>query len=196
MSGFQGKQVASAVIDRARGGDTRAHEVIFRTFSAPVYTLALRMTGSASTAEDLLQDTFIEVMRSIGRYRADASLGTWIRTVAVSKCLMYMRSAWRRRATLFRDLPDDHHASIGLTTPEAPVQLRLDLERALTRLPDVSRIVVLLHDVEGYTHREIAELMGMSVSFSKSQLARARGRLRETLASHSENALDRHEHTS
>jgi RNA polymerase sigma-70 factor (ECF subfamily) len=109
---------------------------------------------------------------------------------------MYMRSAWQRKATLFRDLPDDLHASIVPTSPASPVQLRLDLERALTRLPDTSRIVVMLHDVEGYTHREIAELMGMSVSFSKSQLARAHRRLRAILASHGEHALERYEHTS
>lgn len=179
MSGFAGKQVAPEVLRRARAGDMAAHEAIFEVFSAPVFSLAARMTGSTATADDILQETFVEVIRSVGRFRGDSSLATWIRRIAVSKSLMHMRTAWQRRATLFRDLGDERKPF----EPAAPatsgaVNAKLDLDKALARLSDASRMVVLLHDVEGYTHAEIARLMGKSVSFSKSQLARAHQRLR------------------
>ena len=183
MSGFANKTLPDAVLNRGRRGDMRAHAEIYRVFSAPVYTLAARMTGSTAAADDILQETFLEVIRSLGQFRGHASIATWIRRVAVSKSLMHLRSAWQRRATLFRDLGEAEAAAIEPRSPgEAnAVQDNHDLERALARLPDTSRVVVLLYDVEGYSHAEIAELMGMSVSFSKSQLSRARARLRKLL---------------
>jgi RNA polymerase sigma factor (sigma-70 family) len=180
MAGFADRRVDPGVLARAQKGDMKAHEIIFRTFSPPVYSLMARMTGSTVTADDLLQETFIEVMRSIGRFRGEASLATWIRKIAVSKCLMHLRSAWRNRATLFRDLGEEHLPYEPAVACDSPLtQAQMDLERALARLSDTSRVVVILHDIEGYTHREIAELMGKSVSFSKSKLARAHQRLRQ-----------------
>lgn len=168
---------------RGRRGDMGAHAEIFGVFSRPVYTLAARMTGSRAAADDILQETFLEVIRSLEGFRGQASLATWIRRIAVSKSLMHLRSAWQRRATLFRDLGEAESTAleprnVGETRA---VQENLDLERALARLPDTGRVVVLLYDVEGYSHAEIAKLMGMSVSFSKSQLARAHARLRKLL---------------
>lgn len=195
MSGFANKSVPADVLARAKRGDMAAHAEIFRVFSSPVYTLAARLTGSTAAADDVLQESFLEVIRSLAKFRGDASLATWIRRIAVSKSLMYLRSAWRRRATLFRDLGDAGASAIEpASAAEArAVQLNMDLEKALARLPDISRVVVLLYDVEGYSHAEIAELMGMSVSFSKSQVSRAHARLREMLGS---DALmeDRNEH--
>lgn len=183
MAGFANKSIDPGVLARAQKGDMKAHEVIFRTFSPPVYSLLARMTGSTVTADDLLQETFIEVMRSIDRFRGEASLATWIRKIAVSKCLMHLRSAWRNRATLFRDLGEDHLPYEPAVACDSPLtQAQMDLERALARLSDTSRVVVILHDIEGYTHGEIAELMGKSVSFSKSQLSRAHQRLRRAVA--------------
>ena len=180
MAGFADRRVDPGVLARAQKGDMKAHEVIFRTFSPPVYSLMARMTGSTVTADDLLQETFIEVMRSIGRFRGEGSLATWVRKIAVSKCLMHLRSAWRNRATLFRDLGEEHLPYEPAVACDSPLtQAQMDLERALARLSDTSRVVVILHDIEGYTHREIAELMGKSVSFSKSKLARAHQRLRQ-----------------
>lgn len=183
MSGFANKTVPPEIIARARRGDMCAHAEIFRVFSRPVYSLAARMTGSTAAADDVLQETFLEVIRSLSQFRAEASVATWIRRIAVSKSLMHLRSAWQRRATLFRDLGEADTVAIEPASPSEAraVQLNLDLERALARLPDVSRVVVLLYDVEGHSHAEIAELMGMSVSFSKSQLSRAHARLRAML---------------
>lgn len=191
MAGFAGRTIDPGIVARARRGDMRAHEIIYRTYSAPVYSLLARMTGSTVTADDLSQETFIEVIRSIDRFRGDASLATWIRRIAVSKCLMHLRSAWQNRATLFRDLGENHPATEPRIVGEAALsQVQIDLERALARLSDVSRVVVILHDIEGYTHREIAVLMGKSVSFSKSQLARAHQRLRQGIGAGASDSRD------
>jgi len=182
MSGFAGKTVSEALLDRARRGDPAAQAAIYRLFASPVFSLAARLTGSRVAAEDVLQDTFIEVLRGLSGFRGDAAFATWVRRIAVSRSLMYLRTAWQRRATLFRDLVNDDQGDWEVPDRSgADPGARMDLERALARLPDVSRIDVLLHDVEGHTHAEIAELMGMSESFSKSQLSRAHARLRNLL---------------
>jgi RNA polymerase sigma-70 factor (ECF subfamily) len=141
-----------------------------------VYSLARRLTRTAEDAEDVLQETFLEVCRSIGRWRAEGSLWGWIRTIAASKALMRYR---REKVRATEELDEVLGEQIGKSGDDVP--LRLDLEQALERLPERSRAVVWLHDVEGYTHEEIAELMGMTTSFSKSQLARAHQRLRRWL---------------
>ena len=183
MSKFADIQIDPAIVKRAARGDARAHEIIYRAFAAPVYSLCLRFTKVPAQAEDLVQETFIEIMRSIARFRGEAALGSWIRRIAVSKALMYLRSAWTARG---QSLADDWHevtpgdvASHGV--PARPDEA-LDLDMALANLPATSRTVVWLHDVEGYTHKEIAALMGRTESFSKSQLSRAYQRLRPLLS--------------
>ena len=98
MSKFADIQIDEAIVRRARRGDARAYEIIYRAFATPVYSLCLRFTKVPAHAEDLLQDTFIEVMRSIAKFRGDAALGSWIRRIAVSKALMFLRSAWTARS--------------------------------------------------------------------------------------------------
>ena len=162
-----------AIVAQARTGDPAAFERLFRAFEAPVYSLARRICRTAEDAEDVLQETFFEICRSIGQFRGDGSLWGWIRTVAASKALM------RLRHNKYRDT-DELEDEISPMRREDTL-LRMDLEAALERLPEVSRAVVWLHDVEGYTHEEIAAMMGKTVSFSKSQLARAHVRLRRWL---------------
>ena len=164
---------ADVVLARARTGDAHALETLFRAYEGPVYNLARRICRTAEDAEDVLQETFFELCRSIGQYRGDGSLWGWIRTVASSKALM------RLRRNKYRDT-DELEDEVSPTRREDTL-LRMDLEAALERLPEMSRAVVWLHDVEGYTHEEIAEMMGKTVSFSKSQLARAHVRLRRWL---------------
>ncbi len=175
--------VDEITVARARAGDEAALEALFRSFEAPVYSLARRLTRSTHDAEDVLQETFLEVVRSIHRFRGDGSLAGWIRKVAVSKALMKLR---RRRGSAFEetlpeDLSDDDLA-LGPYGPATSAAERVDLETALGRLSDVARVVIWLHDVEGYSHDEIAAMAGKTASFSKSQLARAHARLRELLA--------------
>lgn len=183
MSRFADIQIDPAIIKRAASGDARAHEIIYRAFAAPVYSICLRFTRVPAQAEDLVQETFIEIMRSIANFRGEAALGTWVRRIAVSKALMHLRSAWTARGQSLADDWDDltpgDVARHGVSSnPDAA----LDLDAALARLPAIGRTVVWLHDVEGFTHKEIAALMGRTESFSKSQLSRAYQRLRPMLA--------------
>src|SRR5688500_11617393 len=164
---------AESVVARAREGDDAALEALYRAFEAPVYNLARRICRTTEDAEDVLQETFFEVCRSIGRYREDGSLWGWVRTIASSKALM------RLRRNKYRDTDELQDDVTPLRREDAA--LRMDLETALERLSETSRAVVWLHDVEGYTHEEIAGMMNRTVSFSKSQLARAHSRLRRWL---------------
>ena len=182
MSKFTDIEIDAGVVRRAARGDAHAHEIIYRAYAAPVYSLSLRFTRIPAQAEDLVQETFIEVMRSIARFRGEASLGTWIRRIAVSKALMFLRSAWTARGqALGDDFADTVAAGESDGHPATEPDAALDLDSALARLPTVARTVVWLHDVEGFTHKEIAELMGRTESFSKSQLSRAYQRLRPML---------------
>lgn len=190
MSKFADIQIDPAIVRRAAEGDIRAHEIIYRAFATPVYSLCLRFTRVPVHAEDLAQETFIEIMRSIAKFRGEAALGSWIRRIAVSKALMFLRSAWTARSQGFaadwdETTPGDA-ASHGISSHPNDA---LDLDAALANLPEVSRTIVWLHDVEGFTHKEIARLMGRTESFSKSQLSRAYQRLRPMLAQHGDEAM-------
>jgi RNA polymerase sigma-70 factor (ECF subfamily) len=164
-------------IQRAKAGDLSALERMYRAYEGLVYTLARRICRTAEDAEDVLQETFFEVCRSINGFRGEGpgSMTAWVKRVAASKALMKIRYE-KYRAT--DDLRDDVAWMGGR---DGDTGLRVDLETALTRLSDTARAVVWLHDVEGYKHEEIAELMNKTVSFSKSQLSRAHMRLRELL---------------
>jgi RNA polymerase sigma-70 factor (ECF subfamily) len=190
MSKFADIQIDAAIVKRAARGDVKAHEIIYRAYSSLVYSVGLRFTRVPAHAEDLLQETFIEVIRSIGKFRGEAPLGSWIRRIAVSKALMFLRSAWHARGQSLDDDWDDMTPGQGVShgVSEHPDDA-MDLDAALANLPEVSRAVVWLHDVEGFTHKEIAGLMGKTESFSKSQLSRAYQRLRPMLA-HSVSAGD------
>lgn len=184
MTKFADIQIDDGIIRRAAAGDARAHEIIYRAFSTPVYSICLRFTKVPAHAEDLVQETFIEIMRSIARFRGEAALGSWIRRIAVTKSLMFLRSAWTKRGQSLADDWDDMTAGEAVShgVSSRPDDA-MDLDAALANLSDVSRAVVWLHDVEGFTHKEIAELMGKTESFSKSQLSRAYQRLRPMLDS-------------
>jgi RNA polymerase sigma-70 factor (ECF subfamily) len=170
--------IASTDVARARAGDLEALETVYRAYRTPVYNLGRRICGNEEDAEDVLQETFMEVCRSIRRYRGDGSLWGWVRQVAVSKALMLMR---RERSRTSRMVDGDGLTpdSFGTAPPEPAGPI--DLEMALSRLSSTTRAVLWLHDVEGYTHKEIGGMMGRTASFSKSQLSRAHKRLREWL---------------
>jgi len=182
MSRFADIDIDPAIVRRAAGGDAKAHEIIYRAYCSPVYSLCLRLTRVPAQAEDLLQETFIEVIRSIGGFRGEAALGSWIRRIAVTKALMFLRSAWHSRGQSLDENWDDvtPGRADGLGVTRYPDEA-MDLDAALANLPPVSRTVVWLHDVEGYTHGEIGQLLGRTASFSKSQLSRAYQRLRPLL---------------
>ena len=169
------------LIARARRGDHGALERLYRVLEAPVYSTARRMMKNKDDAEEVLQETFLEVVRSIGRFRGEGSFEGWVRRIASSKALMRLRKAGRLRETALEPFDSDAPPPEPARHEHEPLHHRLDLAAALDHLADVSRAVVWLHDVEGYTHEEIGTMMGRTTSFSKSQLARAHVRLRELL---------------
>ena len=165
---------AAETVARARDGDRAAQGELFACYGQAVYGLARRILVRPDLADDVLQDTFVEVLRALPGFRGEAPLGMWIRRIALNKCLMLLRSHWHRN----RAPMEDEGGEAWLMDRGAPPEAALDCERALDALPAAARTVVWLHDVEGYTHAEIAKLMNASPSFSKSQLTRAYVRLR------------------
>jgi len=182
MSSFFQTDVSMEVIDLARNGDRGACEHIYRTFERPVRTLARRLVTRHAAAEDLAHDVFVDVLTRLGQYDGRGSFAGWVRSITVNRCLMHLRSPWQRGLHWLDPWTDDL-GSIGWHDP-LPVRgedAEIDLERALAALHDTARLVVWLHDVEGYTHAQIGTLLGGTASFSKSQLARAHVQLRELL---------------
>jgi RNA polymerase sigma-70 factor (ECF subfamily) len=172
-------EVDELLVARARRGDLDALEGLHDAFAEPVYTLARRLCRSREEAEEVLQETFLEVVRSVRGFRGDGAFGAWIRRVAVSKALTSLRR--RRRSDVEVSGSDDRGLKSIPATGSSEGWRKVDLERALAQLSDDSRAVVWLHDVEGLTHVEIAGIFGRSASFSKSQLARAHAKLRSWL---------------
>jgi len=173
------------LVNRAKKGDLDAMETLFRLHETSAYTVALKICGRAEDAEDVLQETFLEIARSLRNYRGEGPLGAWIRKISATKALMKLRRRRRERwdEPLDEDsVPEGARIAGGGGGPDGGgAAHRIDLENALARLSDTARAVVWLHDVEGYTHEEIAGMVGRTPSFSKSQLARAHLRLREAL---------------
>jgi RNA polymerase sigma-70 factor (ECF subfamily) len=172
-------EVDDLLVAKARRGDLIALERIYGAFAEPVYTLARRLCRSREEAEEVLQETFLEVVRSIRNFRGEGAFGAWIRRIAVSKALTCLRR--QRRGDVGIERADLRRPEVVPAAETHDGWRRIDLERALARLPDASRAVVWLHDVEGMTHAEIARSFGRSPSFSKSQLSRAHARLRAWL---------------
>jgi RNA polymerase sigma-70 factor (ECF subfamily) len=168
------------LVAAARAGDERALEAVYAATAAAIYTLLRRLVRRPAIAEELLQETFVDVIEHIGAYEGRCPLPAWIRAIAVNRALMYLRSPWHRGLEwLDRDPAGaDRLPAVGDGTPAL---IDAGLERALMTLPALTRAIVWLHDVEGYTHADIAFALGRTPSFSKSQLARAHRRLREAL---------------
>jgi RNA polymerase sigma-70 factor (ECF subfamily) len=175
--------ISEELIARACGGEDAAQAAIYRAMGPAVFALTRRLVGNRAVAEDLFQDTMMALFQRLGDFRGEAPLGIWLRQIAVTRCLMYLRSPWHR-ARLQWDYSDDERSSHPAALPVTPETSSdaLDVERALGNLTPVGRAVVWLFEVEGYSHEEIARLFGRSVSFSKSQLARSLARLRQGLA--------------
>jgi len=164
------------LIRQAQTGDAAAIRTLYRRYSDRVYTIVRRLAGDDALAEDWAQEAWVRVFRALPAFRGDARFTTWLHRIAVNSALHGKR--WReRRARFETELPASINAE---TPPERPV-LRMQLERALEQLPERMRRVLVLHDVEGYTHEEIGEMLGVTAGTSKSQLFKARARMRELL---------------
>jgi len=166
--------------ERCRAGDSGAFEEIYRTNAPRLFGLACRLVGRTD-AEDLLQEIFLAAHRKLGLYKGESSLGTWLFRLATNLCLDYLRSRGVKFAQMTDALDDERELVSGRGNVLSAVD-RIDLERALATLPDGCRAVFVLHDVEGFEHKEIGALLGIADGTSKSQLHKARMRLRAELA--------------
>ncbi len=175
------------IVRRAQQGDVEAFGILFRRHKTRVYALCLRMTRNTAEAEDLTQDAFLHVFRKLSAFRADSALSTWLYRVTVNTVLMHFRK--KSLCTVSADKPNPREQDGNPTPREFPTTDarlagsvdRLALNRALAELPNGYRRIFLLHEVAGYEHREIATFLGCSVGNSKSQLHKARQRIREVL---------------
>jgi len=161
------------------GAQTLPFEEIFQLHHRRIYTLCLRMIGNAAEAEDLTQDVFVQVFRKLGSFRGESAFTTWLHRLAVNQVLMHFRKNHVRK----EQLTEDGETPVGVMIDgnilnSSPVLDRLALNEAIVQLPHGYRMVFVLHDVEGLDHNEIASLLGCSIGTSKSQLYRARMRLR------------------
>jgi RNA polymerase sigma-70 factor (ECF subfamily) len=174
-------EIPDPVVAAACRGDLAALEAVYTATAGPILTLLRRLVRRPAIAEELLQEVFVDVIEHIGAYEGRCPLPAWIRAIAVNRALMYLRSPWHRSLEW---LDKDPGGADRLAGSAAGADSHPDaaLERALMTLPAVSRAVVWLHDVEGYTHVEIGQALGRTPSFSKTQLSRAHARLRVALA--------------
>jgi RNA polymerase sigma-70 factor (ECF subfamily) len=167
---------------RCRNGDAEAFEELYRQHAGRLYNLAYRMAGTAQDAEDLLQEVFLHAYRKLGSFRGDSSLGTWLYRLGMNQCLDWLRGRQAKMAQATGSFDDEGAAEPPAPMPATPVAVnRMDLERAISRLPEGARAAFLLHDVEGFEHHEVAKILGVSEGTSKSQVHKARMKLRTML---------------
>jgi len=187
-SAIDGRGAAPADVDQAlarsaAGGDSTAFEALYRRHAARIHGVVARLVGyDRARAEDLVQEAFVRAWQALPAYRFESAFGTWLHRLAVNTALMDLRAARSRPRG-----SDDEDALDQVGAPDSAGQstaLTLDLERAVATLPPRARAVLVLYDVEGWKHEEIAGALGMAVGSSKAQLHRARGLLRERLEGH------------
>ena len=174
-----GRQDELALIQRCRQGDLGAFEELYRTHAGRLYSVAVRLLGNDADAEDLLQDVFLAAHRKLDTFRGESALGTWLYRLATNLCLDHLRSKSGRSSQL-TDPIDEEVGLFDATSSSLAQQTvtKMDLERALARLPEGCRAAFVLHDVEGLEHREVAEILGIAEGTSKSQVHKARLKLR------------------
>ena len=164
------------LVARCRAGDVDAFETLYRQHAARIYSLACRMAGSPEDGEDLLQEIFLQAHRKLGSFKGDSAIGTWLYRLAVNHCLDFVRSRQAKMNKLTETL-DAESSFEPAARRDSPIA-RLDLERAIERLPEGCREAFVLHDVEGFDHKEVAGQLGIAEGTSKSQVFKARMKLR------------------
>jgi RNA polymerase sigma-70 factor (ECF subfamily) len=180
---FDVKQAADYVLaQRAARGDTQSFAELFERHNRRVYNLCLRMTQNISEAEDLAQEVFVQLFRKIGSFRGESAFTTWLHRLTVNQVLMHFRKARVRDEKTTEDGETPDSIVTGTENPNRmPVVDRIALDNAIAQLPPGYRTIFILHDVEGYEHEEIARMLGCAVGTSKSQLHKARMKLRRVL---------------
>jgi RNA polymerase sigma-70 factor (ECF subfamily) len=164
-----------ALVQRARSGDRRAFERLYRQHAGRVYGLCLRMTRDAQLAEDCTQETFINAWRALGKFETRSSLSTWLHRIAVNVSL-----AKRRKTGPVEPSPEEEQGIASEWALETPVEVH-EIESAIAALPEGARDALVLHALYGYSHGEAAQMLGIAEGTCKAQLHRARALLRERL---------------
>lgn len=176
--------INAPLVERCRLHDRQAQAEIYRRYAKAMFNAALRITGDYAEAEDVLQESFLSAFRELSGYKGDSAFGAWLKRIVVNKSINCLR---QRRLSLV-PLGEQHHDEPGdepgpSVEDEADTRYRADvLRRCIQNLPDGYRVVLTLYLLEGYDHLEIASILGISESTSKSQYSRARVRLRELAA--------------
>lgn len=170
-----------ALVERCRAGDLGAFEELYRAHAGRIFSLACRMLGNQTDAEDMLQEIFLSAHRKLDSFRGESALGTWLYRLATNQILDYVRSKSARTNQVTQGIEDtavvpDPSVNLGDRTID-----RMDLERAIAQLPEGCRAAFVLHDVEGLEHGEVGQVLGIAEGTSKSQVHKARLRLRELL---------------
>ena len=170
------------LVGRIRAGDGSAFEALYRQHATRLYNLASRMMGAHGDADDLLQDIFLLAYRKLGSFRGESSLGTWLYRLAMNHCLDVLRNRQTRMGQQTDSLDEPDAPPVASPVPLVGAVSRIDLERAIESLPPACRAAFLLHDVEGFGHQEVGTMLGISEGTSKSQVHKARMRIRWYLA--------------
>lgn len=170
--------VLEPLVQRAQRGEAAAFEQLYHRHVGRVNMLCYRLTGDKNLSEDLTQESFIKAWERLPQFRGESTFGTWLHRLVVNVALGERRQSERRQA---RIIAMDDLASLPNATHTPQPETALDLEQAIAALPPGARAVFVLHDVEGYRHEEIAQMTGVAIGTSKSQLSRARTLLKEAL---------------
>jgi RNA polymerase sigma-70 factor (ECF subfamily) len=174
-----------ALVARCREGDLSAFEELYRAHAGKLFSVACRMVGNPTDAEDLLQEIFLSAHRKLDGFRGDSALGTWLYRLATNHCLDYLRSRAARTNQVTDPLDDEpglYEAGTRTRGLAEQTVSKMDLERAMARLPEGCRAAFVLHDIEGLEHREVGQVLGIAEGTSKSQVHKARLRLRALLS--------------
>lgn len=166
------------LIHRCRAGDQEAHFRLYKLYSKAMYNVGYRITGNEEDAEDVLQEAFVSAFKNLNNYRGDSSFGSWVKKIVINKAINLLK---KRKWEL---MPENEEFDVPAEEPEQEYRPELQVEtvrNAIMQLPDGYRSVLSMYLLEGYDHQEIAEIMGITESTSKSQLNRAKAKLRELL---------------
>ncbi len=174
------------IIERAMQGDSECFEVLYKRHKRRVYSLCLRMVGHIETAEDLTQEFFLLLYRKISTFRGESAFSTWLHRLTVNVVLMHFRKQGVKEVSLeeTQESNEEFGCLKEITAEDENLLGSIDrvvLERAIDNLPSGYRMIFVLHDIEGYEHNEIGEMLGCSIGTSKSQLHKARLKLRDQL---------------
>jgi len=174
----QPANIHEELIHRCRAGDQEAYFRLYKLYSKAMYNVGYRITGSEADAEDVLQEGFISAFRNLENYRGDASFGSWLKKIVINKAINLLK---KRK---WEAMPEGEEFDIPEETSDQEYMPQLKVEKvrqAIQQLPDGYRAVLSLYLLEGYDHQEIGEIMGITESTSKSQLNRAKNKLKELL---------------